>query len=191
MSENQYPNWFSMGAIYYFNQHLGCFKGKPDLKFLQLGAYTGDASFWLVRNILTGKNCKLVDVDTWQGSDENVHKTFDWNDVKSVYDSKTAFTDIIIAKQMTTTEYLQDCTDAFDFIYIDADHTEKMVYQDADLSWPLLKPGGIMAFDDYTWGDGLIPSELTPKPAIDRFLIDKQGEFELLEKTTQVWIKKI
>lgn len=188
---DKYPNWFAMGAIFNFHKHLNSLKGQPNLTFLQLGAYTGDASFWLVRNILTGNDCRLIDVDTWQGSDESVHKSFDWNDVKDVYENKLAFTDIITACQMTTTDYLTNCTDSFDFIYIDGDHTEKMVYSDASLSWPLLKPGAIMAFDDYTWGDGYMSPELTPKPAIDRFLQEKQGQFEMLDINTQVWIKKI
>jgi len=35
-----------------------------------------------------------------------------------------------------------------DFIYVDASHTEEGVYGDATDYWDLLRPGGIMGFDD-------------------------------------------
>jgi predicted O-methyltransferase YrrM len=189
MSQNAFPNWFELDAVRYFEKHLTHLKDQPNLLFLQLGAYTGDASVWLVQNILTGKNCKLIDIDTWDSSNEAIYTTFDWNDLKEVYKEKTAFTDIITAHQMTTTEFLKGCTDTFDFIYIDADHTAQMVYDDAIRSWPMLKTNGIMAFDDYLWGEDLEP-ELTPKPAIDKFLSEKSTELELLHQARQVWIKK-
>jgi hypothetical protein len=50
-----YPNWFEMTAKHNFQTYLAEFKDKPNLKFLQLGVYTGDASVWLCNNILTVK----------------------------------------------------------------------------------------------------------------------------------------
>jgi hypothetical protein len=46
-----------------------------------------------------------------------------------------------------------------------------------------------MAFDDYLWGRDLSP-ELTPKPAIDRFLDKYTGEYDLLSQDYQLWLKK-
>ena len=39
----------------------------------------------------------------------------------------------------------------YDFIYIDGDHTNEGVFIDSVLSFPLLKNGGIIIFDDYLW----------------------------------------
>ena len=36
-----------------------------------------------------------------------------------------------------------------DLIYIDGSHLAKDVLSDAILSWKLLKPSGVMIFDDY------------------------------------------
>lgn len=41
---------------------------------------------------------------------------------------------------------------AFDFYYVDGSHVAPDVMADAVLGWRLLKPGGIMVFDDYEWG---------------------------------------
>jgi predicted O-methyltransferase YrrM len=42
----------------------------------------------------------------------------------------------------------------FDFIYIDGSHVAPDVLLDAAMSFALLKPGGILAFDDYDWSPG-------------------------------------
>jgi len=45
--EMEYPNWFKQIAQDNFEQFLTPLAGKPDLNFLQLGVFTGDASVWL------------------------------------------------------------------------------------------------------------------------------------------------
>ena len=66
-----YPNWFNINAIKYFDLILPRrFANKPLLDFLQIGTYTGDASEWLLDNILTDESSWLTDVDTWCGSEE-------------------------------------------------------------------------------------------------------------------------
>jgi predicted O-methyltransferase YrrM len=69
---------------------------------------------------------------------------------------------------------------SFDFIFIDGSHLAKDVFIDAALSWNLLKPGGILAFDDYTWS-GTDPNPLaTPRPAIDAFASVFSDRMELI-----------
>ena len=187
-----YPNWFAKSAIDNFATYLIQDTGLPNLKYLQLGAFTGDASVWLMENILTDPSSHLFDVDTWQGSDEIDHKSMDFDDVYSVYKEKVkelSITSVV----MRTDDYLirvrEVFTESFDFIYIDADHTTVGVLLDAELSWPLLKSGGIMAFDDLTWGADLPPSQ-SPKAGILLFAERHKDEFDLVVANTQYWIKK-
>jgi predicted O-methyltransferase YrrM len=128
-----YPNWFAKSAIDNFATYLIQDTGLPNLNYLQLGAFTGDASVWLL--------------DEWANKSQ------------------------------------------YDFIYIDADHTTVGVLLDAELSWPLLKSGGIMAFDDLTWGADLPPSQ-SPKAGILLFAERHKDEFDLVVANTQYWIKK-
>jgi predicted O-methyltransferase YrrM len=58
--------------------------------------------------------------------------------------------------------------ETFDFIYIDGSHLAKDVFIDAALSWNLLKPGGIIGFDDYEWGQWAHPLA-RPRIAIEAF----------------------
>ena len=181
-----FPNWFD-GQKYNFTEQLEQFKGKSDLRFLQIGAYTGDASVWLCENILTDPSSTLVDVDTWSGSDEEEHTRINFEQVFDYYKSRVSKQ--VTYLKMTSDEYFKSNSDEFDFIYIDGDHTSAQVERDATNAWSQLKPGGVMAFDDYLWGQDLDP-ESTPKPAIDRFLLDKQGEYVQLVDSYQVWVLK-
>lgn len=196
-TEDKYPNWFAVTAQHNFEKHLLPLAEHPALRFLQLGAYTGDASLWMLENILTGQYSRLTDVDTWQGSKEELHESMDFDEVYEVYLNKIyKYKKQTHINRCTTTDYLlaqygcdRPLGEYYDFIYVDADHTTVGVILDAELSWPLLRSGGIMAFDDYNWGNAL-PLHLRPRPGIDLFLLRHEGEYELLEKNEQVWIKK-
>lgn len=188
----EYPNWFAATAQANFETYLAEFKDKPNLKFLQLGVFTGDATVWLCNNILTDKSSKLIDVDTWEGSDEESHAEMDFSDVYQVYQDKVK--DLPVVSVVSDTHkylirQLDNFIGAFDFIYIDADHTTVGVLLDAELSWPLLKSGGVMAFDDYTWGRDLPPSK-TPRPGILLFVERHKQEIDTLVINSQYWIKK-
>lgn len=191
----EYPNWFKMTAEDNFRTYLSEYKDKPNLHFLQLGVFTGDATLWLCENILTGDGSMVVDVDTWQGSDEQSHKEMDFNDVYETYKRKVGLyiQRIHSVKQSSLsfliTELNRHTGIRYDFIYIDADHTASSVLVDAELSWHLLKNGGVMAFDDYTWGRDLAPSK-TPRPGILLFVDKHKEELETLVINNQYWIKK-
>jgi predicted O-methyltransferase YrrM len=187
-----YPDWFTQTAKPNFEKHLAHLAGQDDLSFLQLGAFTGDASVWLADNILTGKYNLLIDVDTWQGSDESAHKTMDFSDVYKTYLEKVKKYRTVESFAMSTIDFFMqwDGKTMEDFIYIDADHTTAGVLVDGELSWRCLKSGGIMAFDDYTWSHESFDPRLAPKDGIDLFLHRHEGEYEVLEVNTQYWIKK-
>lgn len=53
-------------------------------------------------------------------------------------------------------------------MYIDGSHQARHVFIDAAMSWNPLKIGGIVAFDDYDWGDPSQPFG-RPRRAIDAF----------------------
>ena len=77
----------------------------------------------------------------------------------------------------------------YDFIYIDGSHIAKDVLTDACMAWPLLKPKGLMVFDDYLWGD---PRDILhrPKPAIDAFCNLFAEEAEIVHVGYQLVVRK-
>ena len=187
----EFPNWFtSSPAQENFRNLLQPFKGQPNLQFLQLGVYTGDATVWLLDNILTDETSHLTDVDTWLGSDEAEHHAMDFSKVEETYDIKTNSYKNLTKFKGTTIEWLKAAPlDYYDFIYVDADHTAIGVLLDAELSLLSLKPGGILAFDDYEWSDGR-GDEYRPMAGINSFLRRHEGELDLIHRGWQVWVGK-
>lgn len=192
MTKNSYPNWFAQTAESNFSKHLSFLKDK-EIHCLQIGAYTGDATEWLFANILTNQNSTLTDVDTWLGSDEAVHKSMDWSDVEEVYDSRTKqFIEDgrLIKVKNTSDNFFTTNTKVFDFIYVDGDHTAMATLKDGLNSYKVLKPSGIIAFDDYTWSAGTGDSMDDPKPAIDAFVLFHKRNTTPIEVGQQFWLRK-
>ncbi len=192
MTKNNYPNWFTITAQTPFSKYLGEFKDKQ-VDFLQIGAYTGDATLWLFENILTNQESTLTDVDTWEGSDEVVHKKMDWDDVETVYNSRTEqFIEDgrLIKIKNTSNNFFSTNNNMFDFIYVDGDHTAMAVLKDGLSAFNYLKPGGVLAFDDYTWSEGSGDIMRDPKPAVDAFLLFHKKNISVIEIGSQVWLRK-
>lgn len=191
-----YPNWFKQIAQHNFERFLLPLAGKEWLRFLQLGCFTGDASVWMAKNVLTGQHSWLDDVDTWQGApNEPVQTAMDFEDVYNTYLYKTDDMPIMIHRR-TTTDYLLDHDIAlmrasvYDFIYVDAHHTSASAFLDSELSWPLLKRDGILAIDDYEWNHPDGDPIHAPKLGIHMFLDRHAGEYDELIRNSQVWIRK-
>jgi hypothetical protein len=195
----EYPNWFKQIAQHNFEQFLTPLAGEIRLKFLQLGVFTGDASVWMCKNILTAQSSTLDDVDTWRGAaNEPIQEEMDFEDVYKTYLDKTAeYKKTIRVNRCTTTDHLlaqygcdRPLGEYFDFIYVDAHHTSASAFLDCELSWPLLNSGGILAIDDYEW---LHPDGVEihgPQLGIHMFLDRHDGEYKLLVKNQQVWLRK-
>ena len=178
------PNWFETQA-HFFERNVP----QGPLRVLQIGAYTGDATQWLLDN----RNIDfIVDVDTWEGSDEEQHHLISFSEVEQVWDSRFKDNPKVQKFKMTSDEFYNTWTyeaPTFNFIYIDGDHTALQTALDGLNGFRVLESGGIMGFDDYAWLS-FKKKFLEPKRGIDAFLSICAGEYELIDLGYQVWIKK-
>ena len=144
-------------------------------RMLELGAYEGRSTAWIVENMLEDDGV-LISVDTWEGAEEHVAAGEDMGAVEKNFDHNLNILNERYEKR-TILKFKKTSYDAmvslgggppFDFIYIDASHTAPDVLTDACMAWPLLKENGILVFDDYMWGE---PRDILhrPKAAIDAF----------------------
>jgi len=163
-----------------WGRHLGSLKGRP-ANALELGSYEGRSACWFLENILTHEESRIVCVDSW------VHGEIERRFLDNMHEVVPRPKHVMV--KGNTHAYLRTATGSFDFIYIDADHQAKAVLSDAILSWPLLKPGGVLIFDDYMWTQP-DPKKLPPKPGIDAFLNLWFGEYEILHSGWQVILRK-
>jgi hypothetical protein len=189
-SEIIFPNWFEeTSAIDIFTSNLKEYTGKK-LDFLQIGAFTGDASLWLLENILTNDQSTLTDVDPWSG-DPGLDG-FDWWDAGVEYDKKLSpYFGKVIPKKMLSDEFFKKNENTYDIIYIDGDHSADTVLRDAIHAFDCLKDGGLLIFDDYEFGYHQDAARFCPKVAIDAFMSIHWFEFEKVYEGRQMWLKKI
>jgi len=184
-------DWFS-NNIPIWTKYLNQLKDKPNLRFLEIGSFQGKSTVWLLENILTNDTSTITCIDTFEGYDEQA--------IILKYDKKNLF-DIFshnISKFKNKVNIIKDISqlalkqinEQYDFIYIDGDHKASSVLEDTLLSFPLLKKGGIMIFDDYLWSEDKTSID-TPKPAIDTFLNIYSDKITVLYKGYQVIIEKL
>jgi len=189
---NSTPNWFKNDGEKNFSEQLAHLSARP-CRLLQIGAYTGDASVWMYNNILYYyEDSVLIDVDTWEGSDEPAHHEMNWSSVETIYDAKTAAarnSRQIVKFKGTSDWFFKNNMQEYDFIYIDGDHTAPSVMKDAMNAFDVLKPGGIIAFDDYQWSAGLGTNK-EPRMAIDAFYGMYMERIEVLVNDYQFWVRK-
>lgn len=185
-------SWF-LNTVQQWRDFLLPLKYK-ELNVLEIGSFEGMSAAWLLDNILLHENSHITCVDPFTGSDEHDEKTkanlydrFHNNIVKNFPENK-----ITVMKQFSNDALLElgKKNEKFDIIYIDGDHHAKQVHEDALLSWPLLKDGGIMIFDDYMWDMNSGNPLDNPKPGIDEFLEIYKDKCTLLHKEYQVFITK-
>jgi len=180
-------DWFTYN-LPIWEKLLAPLKDQPS-QALEIGVFEGWSSVWLLENVLTHSDSRLTFIDTFEGGSE--HAGIDLSSVEQRFRENTSrFREKLVDCKGRSEERLRTLPfDRYDFIYIDASHESPDVLSDAVLSWPLLKPGGILAFDDYEWHRHPEP-ERCPKLAVDAFLSVMRGKFDLLHRGYQLWIRK-
>lgn len=173
-------DWTSAHAEQW-SKSLAKFKGKPDVEGLEIGCFEGRTSIWLLENIATDPTAGMTCIDVFT---EPMEKRFDHNI------RVAGFTDKITKLKGYSQDVLRTLDyDSFDFVYIDGCHRASCVLSDAVMAWDLLKPGGIIIFDDYLLNLKDPPTE-RPKIAIDAFLANYQDRLDVLSKEYQVIVEK-
>jgi len=135
------------------------------------------------QNILIHQNSQATVVDPFERS-ETHSDSFEvfCNNLKD-YNNKTkihkGFSGVVL-------KTLKE--ESYDIIYIDGDHTAFAAYNDAILSYPLLKKGGILIFDDYLWHghdhpnkEIIIGGNSNPCKGINKFVDEYRDKLEFIE----------
>lgn len=164
------------------------------LDVLEIGSWEGRSAIFFLNYF--GK-CRLTCIDTFAGSPEHTlrHK---WSDqlahVEQRFDSNlAAFGERVEKIKSPSSQALARLvTDErrFDLVYVDGSHHSADVQSDAVFSWPMVRDGGIVIFDDYEWT--FFANEVErPKLGIDSFLSVQSGQYRELYRGEQVIIQKI
>jgi len=171
-------DWFS-GNIASFWKHLKTLRGTP-CSILEIGCFEGRASTWLLQNIATSPDSRLLCLDCNE-------QPLLWPNIKQAGGEDRADFRCGVSREILRTLPFA----AYDFIYIDGGHSTVDVLEDAILSFRLARTGAIIAFDDYLWDDPQHNQLGVPKPAIDTFLALYATKIEVLESAYQIWLRKL
>jgi predicted O-methyltransferase YrrM len=195
MSDYQYTkDWFSWspGVWEQLIPHLPARKN-----FLEIGSFEGRSAVWIVQYMMEDGG-ELICVDTWEGGAEHVN-----GEMSGAEDRFKHNIDLIIGNfvdrdvqpiKSTSVDALGNLISykkQFDFIYIDGSHLAKDVLTDACMSWPLLKKGGFMVFDDYLWKPQGFTLLQRPKFAVDTFVNMFEDEVTITHSGYQLIVRKV
>jgi SAM-dependent methyltransferase len=167
-----------------WRKHFGHLAGVAGLRALEIGCFEGRSTCWLLRELLTGEGSSIVCVDPFIAYDgqernfnHNIHATGQAHRVIKLR-----------GPSQQILHFLEPLI--FDFIYVDGSHSALDVVQDAALAWQLLKPNGVMVFDDYE--EALLPAPygFPVKPAVDAFLAMISGRHDVLFRDWQLAVRK-
>ena len=174
-------------------QPLRCKK----LQVLEIGAFEGASTTWILDNLMSHPESTLTSIDTFKGGIEHqeassynissLEARFRANVSKSLQKSKLT---ILKARSDDALVGLGVKGARFDFIYIDASHVAIDVLHDAVMSWRMLNVGGFMVFDDFTW-KGYVEDCYNPRIAIQAFLHCAAPEVETRQTESQMWVTKV
>ncbi len=181
-------DWFSHNAptwSHIFKQRL------PDAtKVLEIGSYEGRSMVWLAENAFAaGRGGRIFCIDTWSGGEEHdkeqmsaVEARFDRN--SALAEQRFAGVGITKLKGLSHDQMIQLLARghhrSFDFIYVDGSHQAPDVLADLVLAFQLCRVGGVIACDDYVWGEGSENITHRPKLGIDAFTTCFAGKLEVL-----------
>jgi predicted O-methyltransferase YrrM len=176
-------------------------KRAAPLRVLEVGVFEGRSTCWLLENFCKKSDDEIVAIDSFQGGIE--HKGMELASLRARFESNVATigspAKVEIREGFSLPQLaslVAEGVPLFDFISIDASHQAPDVLGDAVLGFQLLKPGGIMAFDDYLWSPMSPGTEnplLLPKAGIDAFTTLFSQKLRILANLPlyQLYIQKI
>lgn len=155
-------------------------------EMLEIGAFEGRTTSFAVRLF---PNARITCVDPWAEYNEmaelaRAEESFHRN-VAEFGDRVRplkGFSHIVLPRLLEEGE-------RFDVVFIDGSHAYADVVIDSQFGWRLLKPGGVLIWDDYLWRRAEY-GRLVPKLAIDQFLSAFRGQYAPLWAFKQVAIRK-
>ncbi len=153
-------------------------------RVLEIGSYEGLSACYISDYFLDHPESRLTCVDpflpdpTTSDVTETTYKIFLHNISLSQNPEK-----ITHHKQLSQ-DFFKGCKETYNFIYIDGDHRPEAVLADGEAAFQVLKPYGVIWFDDYKKNEEI-------KAALDRFQENHKKDLVCVYKDYQIGFQKL
>ena len=171
-------DWFTGGRTEAWPKYLAPFASKR-VNYLEVGTFEGRSMVWMLDNVLLHPDSRAtgVDIEIKPRYLQNLNRSGSCDKVRNL--------------QGRSQDVLRNLPKAsYDIIYIDGSHVTQDVMVDAVLAFDLLKPGGLLIFDDYAPLIWLWPKDIRPKQAIDAFVAGYRQHLESVIQNFQLMVRK-
>jgi predicted O-methyltransferase YrrM len=170
---------------------------------LEIGVFQGRSTCWILENMLSDSGT-LISVDPFidneidpftaepvsQSPYYNAERLALWRSNTSEVRGPGQTLELRLGRSYRELARLITEDHRFDFIYVDGNHAASTVLSDASQCFGMLRPGGIMLFDDYLWDH--TPDWLArPKMSIDAFVNMYQPQSRQIISNYQLAIQRI
>jgi predicted O-methyltransferase YrrM len=166
------------GRLESWQKYLMPYAGRPT-HYLEVGIYEGRSMVWMLDNALRHPDSRAtgVDISIQERYLQNLKRSGSCRKVRSL--------------EGRSQEVLRTLPkESYDVIYVDGSHVTQDVMIDAVLAFDLLKPGGLLIFDDYAPLIWLWPKDIRPKHAIDAFVSGYRQHLEPVHQGMQLMLRK-
>lgn len=187
MAQFTAPDWSGHFRNSVDRHILPRFRGSP-LVYLEVGVYEGRSACYALEHLLTHPDSRYIGVDQWFWTEVNIPSHIEPNARENLrpYADKAA----LVKGNVLELPRSIDFVPCVDVCYIDGGHLVHEALLDSVVCWEILRPGGIMFWDDVgceefrtDWPE--------VKTAIDLFLASRPGQFRLEFSGYQLGISKL
>lgn len=161
-------------------KYLGDIAGQPNISGLEIGTFRGDSAEFMCENVFFHETARYYCVDPFTGNPEHAAAGIDCTTLES--DSRLRLS--VFPQARIIKEYSHHALRRFNlelsWAYVDGAHDAMNCLRDSVMAFDALKVGGVLCWDDVTWGSDEMPATAKPKIAVEAFLNCYQPQIEVL-----------
>ncbi len=163
-------------------KYLAPLVGQPNISGLEIGTFRGDSAEFMAENVFFHETARYYCVDPFEpgGSVDHVKAGVDCTENESTARMRlSVFPQVRIIKEYSNNA-LRRFNMELDWAYVDGAHDAMNCLRDSVMAFDALKVGGILCWDDVTWGGSELAEHDKPKIAVDAFLACYKTQIEVL-----------
>ncbi len=164
--------------------HVEHLVGRAHVHALEIGAFEGRSTAWMLEHVLTHPTSAIVCLDPFR---PNPTFGFDGDYLPRFVENTAPYRARVRLLQAFSREVsaraLLELAPGYDLVYVDGSHEPVDVVRDAALALAVARPGAVIAFDDYAWAEvGAAVDRWLQDPGVQPRLAVLQRGYQLLAR---------